>query len=241
MFDDALMESEKRLTTKAGYYSLFSVAMNSCLLAGLVLWPLLHPRSLPRQTLAMLLTAPAPPPAAPGIKAATPKTVQARVETLADQLRAPSIVRKAIESVTDIGGPAIAVEGSSIASMSGNPSAAISDLFRNTTPPARAVVKAAVSKPVSVSSGVMAGNRIAGVDPMYPAIARAADIHGTVVLEATISRQGTIENLRSVSGPPMLLAAAINAVKTWRYHPYLLNGAPVEVETTINVVFTMGN
>jgi protein TonB len=60
------------------------------------------------------------------------------------------------------------------------------------------------------------------------------------VVQATISKTGTIENLRVISGPPMLQANVISYVKNWRYKPYLLNGEPVEVETTINVVFNMG-
>ena len=76
--------------------------------------------------------------------------------------------------------------------------------------------------------------------PVYPAIARTAGIQGTVILQATISKAGTIENLRAVSGPPMLQQAAIDAVKTWVYRPYLLDGQPVEVETTVEVVFTLG-
>jgi protein TonB len=64
-------------------------------------------------------------------------------------------------------------------------------------------------------------------------------IAGAVQLQATISRDGTIENLRVVSGPALLQAAALEAVRQWRYRPYLLNGEPVEVETTINVDFTM--
>ncbi|MGC2583928.1 MAG: TonB family protein, partial [Acidobacteriaceae bacterium] len=101
-------------------------------------------------------------------------------------------------------------------------------------------VKAAPPKKVAVSSGVMAGNRIGGEMPQYPAIAKAARIQGTVVLQATISKGGTIENLRVISGPPMLQAAAQEAVRTWRYKPYLLNGDPVEVETQVNVVFSLG-
>jgi protein TonB len=61
-----------------------------------------------------------------------------------------------------------------------------------------------------------------------------------VVLQAMISKDGTIENLSVVSGPMMLRQAALDTVKTWRYQPYLLNNVPVEVETTVNVVFTMG-
>ncbi len=76
--------------------------------------------------------------------------------------------------------------------------------------------------------------------PVYPPIAIAAHAQGTVVLAATISKGGTIENLRVVSGPAMLQQAAVDAVRTWRYRPYLLDGQPVEVETTVNVVFTLG-
>ena len=102
------------------------------------------------------------------------------------------------------------------------------------------VVKAAPPKKLSISSGVMAGNLLDKVTPQYPAIAKAARIQGTVVLQATISKSGSIENLRVVSGPPMLQAAAMDAVRSWRYRPYLLNGDPVEVETTVNVVFNLG-
>jgi protein TonB len=60
------------------------------------------------------------------------------------------------------------------------------------------------------------------------------------MLAATISRTGTIENLRVISGPALLQQAALNAVSTWLYRPYLLDGQPVEVETTVNVSFTLG-
>jgi protein TonB len=76
--------------------------------------------------------------------------------------------------------------------------------------------------------------------PTYPAIGIASRQQGTVVLQATISKTGTIENLRVISGPQILRQAAIDAVTTWQYRPYLLNDQPVEVETTVNVVFTLG-
>jgi periplasmic protein TonB len=61
-----------------------------------------------------------------------------------------------------------------------------------------------------------------------------------VVIQATISKSGTIENLKVISGPAMLQQSALDAVRSWRYRPYLLNNDPVEVETTINVIFTLG-
>jgi protein TonB len=77
------------------------------------------------------------------------------------------------------------------------------------------------------------------VIPVYPPLPRAVHLQGTVVLQATISRGGTIENLRVMSGPAMLQQAALDAVEQWHYRPYLLNGQPVEVETTVNVIFKL--
>jgi protein TonB len=84
------------------------------------------------------------------------------------------------------------------------------------------------------------GNLVHKVQPAYPQIARMARIQGPVQLHAIISKDGTIENLVVESGHPMLVAAAINAVKQWRYRPYLLNHEPVEVETEITVNFVLG-
>jgi len=76
--------------------------------------------------------------------------------------------------------------------------------------------------------------------PVYPNIAKTARVSGTVELHAIISTNGTIKDLQVVSGPVMLRQAAVDAVRSWRYQPYKLNNQPVEVETTINVLFTLG-
>ncbi len=77
------------------------------------------------------------------------------------------------------------------------------------------------------------------VVPTYPPLARTARIQGAVILQAMIGKSGTIENLRLLSGHPMLAPAAIEAVRQWRYRPYILNGEPVEVETQITVNFSL--
>ena len=102
-----------------------------------------------------------------------------------------------------------------------------------------AVPKVAVPQKVRVSSGVAQGNLIHNVRPPYPPLARQARIQGMVVLQAVIGKDGTIQNLRVVSGHPMLAQAALEAVKQWRYKPYFLNGEPVDVDTTININFTL--
>jgi protein TonB len=83
------------------------------------------------------------------------------------------------------------------------------------------------------------GNLIRKVQPTYPALARSARIQGAVMLQAVISRQGTIENLIVLTGHPMLVPAAIDAVRQWHYRPYILNNEPVEVETQITVNFSL--
>jgi TonB family protein len=100
-------------------------------------------------------------------------------------------------------------------------------------------VKIAAPTKVSVSAGVAVGLIMQKTAPVYPAIARSARVSGTVVIQATISRSGQVVNPRVVSGPTMLRQAAVDAVKTWRFRPYLLDGEPVEVDTTVNVVFTL--
>ncbi|HYW40809.1 MAG TPA: energy transducer TonB [Terriglobales bacterium] len=96
----------------------------------------------------------------------------------------------------------------------------------------------AVIKPLRVSN-LGEGNLIYRVQPNYPSIARQARVQGTVELRAIISKAGTIENLVVVRGHPMLAAAAIDAVRQWRYRPYLLNNEPIEVETEITVNFVL--
>jgi protein TonB len=101
-------------------------------------------------------------------------------------------------------------------------------------------VKPATPKgPARISSGVVSGLKIAGSPPVYPPIARAAHMQGTVTLHAIISKTGTIESLTAVSGPEMLKGAALDAVSHWRYKPYLLNGEPTEVDTTVIVNFNL--
>jgi TonB family protein len=101
---------------------------------------------------------------------------------------------------------------------------------------------AAVQTPnqVNVSGGVAQGLLSNRVSPVYPAVARAARVQGIVILQALIGKDGQVKELSVVSGPPLLQSAAIDAVKQWVYRPYLLNGDPVEVMTTVNVVFTLG-
>jgi TonB family protein len=95
-------------------------------------------------------------------------------------------------------------------------------------------------KMVNISASVAQGMLAYKVTPEYPLAARNARVTGTVVVQAVIGKDGNLKNLKVVSGPDMLQAASLDAVRLWRYRPYLLNGEPVEVMTTINVIFTLG-
>src|SRR5215472_17677 len=90
-------------------------------------------------------------------------------------------------------------------------------------------------------SSLLQGSLIRRVEPVYPQLARVARVQGPVVLEAIISKDGTMQNLQLISGHPLLVPAAIAAVSQWRYRPYILNGAAIEVETRITVNFLLGN
>jgi len=92
---------------------------------------------------------------------------------------------------------------------------------------------------VRLSQGVMSGLVVTKVPPDYPPDAKKARIQGTVVMRLDVDKEGNVSNIQLVSGHPLLAPAAIDAVKQWKYKPYLLNGAPVEVDTQVTVNFTL--
>lgn len=115
----------------------------------------------------------------------------------------------------------------------GSPGTAVRPIMPTTPAPAPKAPPFHVSQ---MSEGSLAYK----VVPTYPPLAKSARIQGQVLLQAVISKQGVIENLRALSGPPMLVEAAVEAVRQWRYRPYILNGEPIEVETQITVNFSLG-
>jgi protein TonB len=152
-----------------------------------------------------------------------------------NQLTAPTRIPHNIVQVSEKEAPPSTFGVAGMEGLGGS-SGGVTDMFANSGPK----VKAAAPKKVSISAGVMVGMLIQKTQPVYPPIAKAARVSGTVVLQATISKGGQIEGLHVISGPAMLQQAAMDAVRTWRYRPYLLNNEPVEVETTVNVIFTLG-
>lgn len=234
MFEDSIFESTGSIHTRSRAWMIATFMLNGAILLTLILIPLIYPEALPRQGLPMLLT---PPPAT-----STPPKQKEPVHPLQGKSEMPNGVILAPPAIPiGIGRIAEPTDAVSVP-INLNEGAAVPDAATGVFAghASAHVAHSTVTGPVRVSSGVMEGTVIYKSTPVYPAIALAARIEGTVVLLATISKNGTIENLRVASGPEMLQQAAIDAVKTWRYRPYLLNGQPVEVETTVNVVFSLG-
>jgi len=163
--------------------------------------------------------------------------VQVKSEMMNNSLSAPTKIPHDIKMVTEKEAAPSQGFGVVGAEGLGGGSSMMGDMFSGQQ---KAQVKAAAPKKVNISAGVATGMLLQKTVPVYPPIAKAARVSGTVVLQATISKTGSIENLRVISGPAMLQQAAMDAVKSWRYRPYLLNNEPVEVETTVNVIFTLG-
>jgi protein TonB len=153
---------------------------------------------------------------------------------------APTKIPKDINKVVEAAPPPTTSVAGMGAGM-GSPAGAFGGVMGGMGTAPAPVVKVAPPKgPTRVSGGVIAGNKLSGATPVYPPIAKAAHVSGAVVLHAVISKGGTIDNLQVISGPEMLRASALDAVRTWRYKPYLLNGEPTEVDTQITVNFNFG-
>ncbi|HVU47532.1 MAG TPA: energy transducer TonB [Terracidiphilus sp.] len=234
MFEDSTFESTGAIRTRSRRWMLATLALNGSILVALILIPLIYPEALPSLSTPVLMTAPVPPVDEPRPQPAPARPTTANmqaIESIQMPTQIPTHIRYDGEprdpgpiNLADLAPP-------------GNGTASADSPWGNQ--PHVVIVQQPPKGPTHVSQGVMAGLLLNKVVPVYPPIAKATGTQGTVVLQATISKNGTIENLRVLSGSPMLQQAAIDAVRQWIYRPYLLNGSPVDVETTVNVVFTM--
>ena len=233
MFEDSTFESAGRIRTRSRRWMVAAFAFNLSILLCFVMVPLIYLEALTPQTITTLIPLAPVPEQQPVQKpiAQTPRPANVvPVDPFAAPRRIPTgtYIPKEPEPVA-ISNPL-------------NDGTGIQGGWGPSLPsqPVPRVVKPIISGPVRVSTAVEEGLILQKTKPVYPPIAIAAHVQGTVILAANISKGGAIENLRVVSGPAMLQQSAVNAVSTWRYRPYLLDGQPVEVETTVNVVFTLG-
>ncbi len=238
MFEDSLMESAGRIHTNQKLTTTISTVVQLALVLFLVLLPLIFTEALPKGQLTTWLVAPPPPPPPPPPAAPQIQHVQKVSEIVNGELRQPSKIPKIVKAIKEEEAPApsTGVVGGVVGGVpGGSAGGVIGGIIGSAAPPP----KVATPQKQRVSSGVAEGLKIHDVQPTYPQMARIAHIQGDVVLAATISKTGAIEGLHGVSGHPILIQAAMDAVKQWKYRPYILNGDPVEVETTIKVQFHM--
>lgn len=244
MFEQTFVQSQAQ--TRKPWTVAVSLSVQCVLIAIVLLIPLLHPETLgipaPRQPQLIRTWITQPPlrhqesgPRAAALS--TPVTARPFVyvapsahPTAGRQVDAPSADQ---ESMAWSGSTGTGI-GTSFATATELPPAVVVK-----PPPAQAPVKAAVTGPVRVSQGVEGAKLIFSPHPAYPPLAKATHSQGLVKLEAIIAADGSIRNLKVVSGPPLLIDAALSAVRQWRYDPTLLNGVAVEVLTEIDITFTL--
>ena len=239
MFADSLLNDSWADRSRRGWTTLISFALETTAIGGLLLLPLLYTQGLPQLQLISALVAPTPPPPAPPV-ARNSHTSTSNVSSDGHVI-APRVVPTEILNVEEnTPPPPVDAGGLNVIGGTGNPMArngvldSIGPALNSIMPPAP---KPSPYRPRV--SRMMEGNLIYRVQPQYPALARQARVQGVVVLRAVISRDGRIENLQVISGHPLLVKSAEDAVQQWRYRPYYLNNEPVEVETQVTVNFTL--
>jgi protein TonB len=241
MFEDSLIESGNRLKTKRGRTSTIAFIVQILIIGVMILIPLMFTEALPKAMTMTFLAAPPPPPPPPPPPAAVKIVKAVETDIVNNQLRTPTKIPKKVEMIKeeDTPPPQMAgVVGGVPGGVPGGQMGGVIGGIISSTPVA--IPKVATPQRVRVSAGVTQGLKIKNVNPVYPQMAKIARVQGAVVLAAVIGKDGTIQNLHVLStASPLLNQAAIDAVKEWRYRPYILNGEPVEVDTQITVNFTL--
>jgi len=250
MFEQSLMENN--IKTRTSWTVMISFGLQILAICIALVIPLLNYYDIPVAELTTFLVAPPPPPPPPPPPAAVikPKKVIPR-EFDAGQLTQPKKIpdKVAVIDESDVPPPSAGIAGvvggvpggSAGGSLGGVLGGIIGSTPNVAPPPPPPPVKKAPPAPkrIRVGGAVQKARLLRRVQPQYPALARQARIQGTVQLTAEIAKDGSIQKLEVMSGHPLLVPAALQAVKQWRYKPTLLNGQAVEVVTQIDVNFTL--
>jgi periplasmic protein TonB len=241
MFEDMVVSGASGIKTNKPWTVALSMIFQVLFLGILILIPLIYTEALPKAMLATMIVAPPPPPPPPPPPAATQIVhVKPQVHLMdAGKLVAPKVIPKDVKIIKEdapdmsagmAGGVPGGVAGGSMGGVIGG---VIGGMGGAPPPP-----KPTASR-IRQGGSVQAALLVNKVQPVYPPLARQTRISGTVRLHAIISKTGSVESLEVLSGHPLLVRAAMDAVQQWRYKPTLLNGEPVEVDTTIDVIFSL--
>jgi protein TonB len=245
MFEEMVVSNAKNKKTNKPWTVFISMLLQIAFLALLILIPLIYTEALPKTLMSSILLAPPPPPPPPPPPAAVQVVHVKPVAHLmeAGKLVAPKAIPKDIKIIKEeeappdvgagmVGGVPGGVAGGSMGGVIGG---VIGGAGSTAAPPPPKVTP----KRITVGGNVQAAHLVNRVQPVYPPLARQTRISGTVKLHAIIGKNGAVEQLQVVSGHPLLVQSALDAVKQWRYQPTLLNGEPVEVDTEIDVIFSL--
>ncbi len=251
MFEQSLVESGGQ-TRKVWSVLVSFICQVLLIIVGLLI-PMIYFDTLPRTQLTSFLVAPPPPPPPPPPPAAAPVKVVKVIPRQFDagRLMAPKAIPKEIAVIKEdelpppISGGVGVVGGVPGGVPGGTPGGVIGGIIGSIPtaapppPPVKEAPKPAPVQRIRVGGNVQAAMLTHQPKPVYPPLARQARIQGTVRFNAIIGRDGTIQNLTLVSGHPLLVPSATEAVRQWVYRPTLLNGEPVEVVTQIDVNYTL--
>jgi protein TonB len=240
MFDELVESNVVKKKTHKSWAIILSTLFQVIVLTILVLIPLIYTQALPKAMLTTLLIAPPPPPPPPPPPTEAPKVVKPVARLIQQgKLMQPRAIPKQVEVFKEAALPpeapvaATGVLGGMDSGLLGGLGAGPAVAAPPPPPPKQ-------TQRIKLGGQVQAAKLIAQPQPVYPALARQARIQGNVVLHAIIDKDGRVGELQVVSGHPLLVQAALEAVRNWRYQPTQLNGEPVEVDTTITVSFVLG-
>jgi protein TonB len=240
MFDDLLESTNEKKKTNKGWSVILSAMVQTLILGVLILIPLIYTEALPKAMLSTLLVAPPPPPPPPPPPVATQVVKVKPVARLiqSGKLVQPRAIPKAVAIFKEEALPPDVITNTPTGGVFGGipGQGIIGGAGLGAPPPAPKAPPARIKQGGNVTAALI----INQTRPIYPPLARQARIQGNVVLHAIIDKDGKVAQLEVVSGHPLLVQSALDAVREWRYKPTLLNGDPVEVDTTITVTFTMG-
>lgn len=241
MFEDLVVSSPNPKKTNKPWTVVVSMLLQVLFVLVLILIPLLFTEALPKTLMATMLMAPPPPPPPPPPPAVVQVVKVKPTAHLLDagKLTAPKVIPKDIkiikeEDTPDMGGMSGGVPGGVAGGSMGGVMGGVLGGVGAAPPPPKPV-----GGRIRQGGNVQAAKLVNKVQPQYPPLARQTRVSGHVILHAIIGKDGSVQSLTLVSGHPLLVQNALDAVRQWRYQPTLLNGEAVEVDTTIDVVFTL--